>query len=223
MKKIKLYILFLFTGITITTFSQNKNPYIDNSEEYTKVITGRAAKIINELGIEDSSKYYRVLSIIVEQYRNISATHDFKDALIKKQKEQDSPYKESKIIAVKDSTYAALRILHAHFIAGLATELGPEQIEKVKEGMTYGRFQRDLNVFYDMIPELTDEQKRYIYTAMYEARELAMDEGSSKNKHKVFDKYRGRINNYLSAEGYDLKQKRIEWEERLKKEKEQNK
>ena len=33
-----------------------------------------------------------------------------------------------------------------------------------------------------------------------------MDRASSKEKHAVFGKYKGRINNYLSKQGYDLKQ-----------------
>jgi hypothetical protein len=32
-----------------------------------------------------------------------------------------------------------------------------------------------------------------------------MDEGTSDEKHKVFGKYKGRINNYLAAAGYNLK------------------
>jgi hypothetical protein len=74
-----------------------------------------------------------------------------------------------------------------------------------------------------MLPRLTDEQKRYIFIALYQARELAMDEGSSDAKHAVFGKYKGRINNYLSAQGYDLAKESKAWEERLKKEKESKK
>jgi hypothetical protein len=40
---------------------------------------------------------------------------------------------------------------------------------------------------------------------LVEAREIAMDCGSSEEKHYWFGKYKGKINNYLSAEGYDLK------------------
>jgi hypothetical protein len=43
-----------------------------------------------------------------------------------------------------------------------------------------------------------------------------MDKGSAKDKHAVFDKTRGRINNYLSKEGYDLKQASKDWAERRK-------
>ncbi|HOB33816.1 MAG TPA: DUF3826 domain-containing protein, partial [Verrucomicrobiota bacterium] len=34
---------------------------------------------------------------------------------------------------------------------------------------------------------------------------IAMDQGSSNEKHAIFNKYKGRINNYLVRAGYDLK------------------
>ncbi|MBN2610018.1 MAG: DUF3826 domain-containing protein [Bacteroidales bacterium] len=215
--KFSLIFLFLFNGY-LTSFSQSKNPYLNFSEDYTNVITARSAKIVNTLDIADSMKYYRVLSIIVEQYRNLSATHDFKDALIKQKKDQNITDKDAQINSVKDSANAALYLMHARFLAVLASELDANQIEKVKDGMTYNVMHNTYNAFLDMLPELTGDQKRYIYTALYEARELAMDESSSKAKHAMFGKYKGRINNYLSAQGYDLAKRSKEWQERLKNE-----
>jgi Protein of unknown function (DUF3826) len=59
-------------------------------------------------------------------------------------------------------------------------------------------------------------QKTKIYEWLKEAREIAMDAESSDKKHAVFGKYKGRINNYLSAEGYDLKKATEEWQQRIK-------
>ncbi|MNR53744.1 hypothetical protein D3C85_1738080 [compost metagenome] len=42
-----------------------------------------------------------------------------------------------------------------------------------------------------------------------------MDGGSSKEKHAWFGKYKGRINNYLSKEGYDLTKEREGWNKRI--------
>ncbi len=70
--------------------------------------------------------------------------------------------------------------------------------------------------------ELTEEQKKYIYAALVEAREHAMDGGSSKEKHGWFGKYKGRINNYLSKAGYDLNKESTDWHKRVE-EREKNK
>jgi len=49
---------------------------------------------------------------------------------------------------------------------------------------------------------------------LLEAREHAMDAESSDKKHAWFGKYKGRINNYLSSEGYDLKKAGEDWTKR---------
>jgi len=67
-----------------------------------------------------------------------------------------------------------------------------------------------------LLPDLSDEQKREILANLVEAREQAMDGGSSEEKHGIFGKYKGRINNYLSEQGYDLKAAEKERAERKK-------
>jgi hypothetical protein len=82
--------------------------------------------------------------------------------------------------------------------------------------MTYRIVPITYAAYQDMIPNLTKAQKQQIYTWLLEAREIAMDAESSEKKHAVFGKYKGRINNYLSAAGYDLKKEGEEWEKRKK-------
>jgi hypothetical protein len=79
-------------------------------------------------------------------------------------------------------------------------------VDGVKDGMTYGVAKGTYDVYMKMCPDLTDDQRRRIKAWLLEARELAMDKGSAKAKHAVFGKYKGKINNYLSAAGYDLKE-----------------
>jgi hypothetical protein len=57
-----------------------------------------------------------------------------------------------------------------------------------------------------MFPQLTPAQRERIRSWLEDAREEAMDAGTSREKHSVFGRYKGRINNFLSAAGYDLKQ-----------------
>ena len=105
---------------------------------------------------------------------------------------------------------------HRRFVSDLRKELNNEQIEKVKDGLTYGVLPKTYSGYQDMLPELTAKQKAEILKWLKEAREHAMDGGTSEEKHAWFGKYKGRINNYLSSEGYDLKKAGEEWEKRIR-------
>ena len=72
--------------------------------------------------------------------------------------------------------------------------------------------QLDPNLF----DRASDEEKAQMYAWLTEARELAIDAEGSKQKHEVFNKYKGRVNNYLSKRGYDLNKEREAWFKRLK-------
>ena len=82
--------------------------------------------------------------------------------------------------------------------------------------MTYDVLHVTYNGYNNMILNLTEEQKKQIMTWLIEAREFAMDAESSDKKHAWFGKYKGRINNYLSAQGYNLKKEGEDWEKRIK-------
>jgi hypothetical protein len=47
-----------------------------------------------------------------------------------------------------------------------------------------------------------------------------VDGESSDKKHQIFGKYKGRINNYLAAQGYNVRDEEHAWQERIKERKE---
>ena len=184
------------------------NTLSDAEAAYSRTLTQRVEKIIATLAIADSAKSNRVHVIIAQQYRDLRGTHDARDAKIKAAKSQAGANKEIVAGATKaaqDEARSKLDPLHANYLAKLSAELSPEQVDKVKDGMTYGVLPLTYGVYLKMYPDLTDEQKRKIKDWLTEARELAMDGSTSDEKHAVFGKYKGRINNYLSAAGYDAK------------------
>lgn len=186
--------------------------------DYEKVLTERTGKIVQTLGITDSVQYKAVMNTIVHQYMDLNAIHDQYKVAVAAIK-ADSFKGVDKAAAVRqqeEKKQAALRALHQQFIASLSARLNATQVEQVKDGMTYRVLPGTFSAYQDMLPQLTAAQKEQIYTWLVEARELAMDEGTSGDKHKVFGKYKGRINNYLSEAGYDLKKETAAWQQRLK-------
>ena len=118
--------------------------------------------------------------------------------------------------AAENEKDAALCRSHFAFPASLSLFLNEEQIEAVKDGMTYGVVKVTYEATLDMIPSLKEEEKVQIYAWLVEAREFAMDAENSNKKHAAFGKYKGRINNYLAKRGYNLTKEREEWAKRVK-------
>ncbi len=217
----KLGILFLLFAFCNLSAQQYADP------EYVKVTNERAAKIVEKLALNDKQKETAVTNIIAQQFRDLSKIQDERDAAVKKVKDDSSLTKEKqneKIDKLKADADKSIDKLHKAYLKKLKTQLNEAKITEVKDGMTYGVLPITVTAYNDMIPTLTEAQKKYIYDALVEAREHAMDGGSSKEKHAWFGKYKGRINNYLSKEGYDLTKEREGWNKRIaEKEKNQKK
>ncbi len=199
MKKYLLGLLFIHYYLfispvgaqTVALKTEGQDP------QYVETIKGRAQKIVDGLQLTDVQKTENVRNIIANRYFLLNDIHAKYD---KKTQE--------------DALYAELYKHHFELASALALYLTEEQIDAVKDGMTYGRLKRDYNAQLEMIPTLTNEEKAQILIWLKEAREYAMDAADSKGKHFWFDKYRGRTNNWLSARGYDLKKERDEWMKR---------
>ena len=169
----------------------------------------RAEKITAALKLADPAKAAHVRDLIARQYADLSVIHSARDVAIKAAKEKGAMDKTAGMQATKaarDTATAAQDKLHPEYLARLATELTPAQIDQVKEGMTYGVAPLTFRVYQEMLPNLTEEQKGQILAWLTEAREHAMDASTSEEKHAWFGKYKGRINNYLSKAGIDMKQ-----------------
>lgn len=214
--KLSGLLIFLFFLFTFQGFTQTKS---GQDAEYTKTITKRADKIVAVLGISDSVKYKKVRDVIVQQYRNLNDIYTERDNKLKAAKalkDTNKPLAEEQIKNAENEVLARLYILHSDYISKLLMYLNPEQLDQVKDGMTYGVLPITYKGYCDMVLGLTDEQKLQIKIWLTEAREHSMDAGSSDEKHAWFGKYKGRINNYLSAAGYDMKKEGEEWQKRIK-------
>ena len=185
--------------LTITAVAQDVALKTEGQDpQYVETIKGRAQKIVDGLKLADAQKAENVRNIIANRYFLLNDIH----AKYDKKTQQDA-------------LQAELYKHHFELASALAFYLTEEQIDAVKDGMTFGRLKRDYQAQLDMIPSLKEEEKLQILIWLKEAREFAMDCGDSKQKHFWFDKYRGRTNNWLSARGYDLKKEREAWQKRI--------
>ena len=196
MRKV-LYVAIL----SLFTLTANAQQVVLNDEgrdsAYVENIKGRAQKIVDGRQLTDSEQARAVRNIIANRYFLLNDIH--------------AKYDKSQ----QDALQAELYRHHFELASALALYLNDEQIDAVKDGMTFGRLKRDYQATQDMIPSLSDFEKRQVLIWLKEAREYAMDAADSKGKHFWFDKYRGRTNNWLSSRGYDLKKERDNWMKRI--------
>ena len=209
MKKIVLMSLLLLCGwISAGAVDLNKE---NRDPKYVESIVNRSQKIVDKLGLTDVKAAEDVCNIIANRYFELNDIYEIRDAKVKTVKESGltGDAKNEALKAAENEKDAALYRSHFAFPASLSLFLNEEQIEAVKDGMTY-------EATLDMIPSLKEEEKVQIYAWLVEAREFAMDAENSNKKHAAFGKYKGRINNYLAKRGYNLTKEREEWAKRVK-------
>jgi hypothetical protein len=194
----KVLLAALVSLLTITASAQLVVLNDDGRDSaYVESIVKRSQKIVDGLQLDDQKTARNVRNIIANRYFLLNDIHSKYDK--SQQAERD----------------AELYRHHFELASTLALYLNEEQIDAVKDGMTFGRLKRDYQATQDMIPSLSDFEKQQILIWLKEAREYAMDAADSKGKHFWFDKYRGRTNNWLSSRGYDLKKERDDWMKRI--------
>lgn len=200
--------ILLSAMISLLTLTANAQlvplDYEGRDSAYVENIKGRAQKIVDGLQLTDQKQARAVRNIIANRYFQLNDIH--------------AKYDKTQ----QDALQAELYKHHFELVSALSVYLSDEQIDAVKDGMTFGRLKRDYQATQDMIPTLSDFEKQQILIWLKEAREFALDAADSKGKHFWFDKYRGRTNNWLSARGYDLKKERDAWMKRIEEQKNVN-
>lgn len=200
--------ILLSAMISLLTLTANAQlvplDYEGRDSAYVENIKGRAQKIVDGLQLTDQKQARAVRNIIANRYFLLNDIH--------------AKYDKTQ----QDALQAELYKHHFELVSALSVYLSDEQIDAVKDGMTFGRLKRDYQATQDMIPTLSDFEKQQILIWLKEAREFALDAADSKGKHFWFDKYRGRTNNWLSARGYDLKKERDAWMKRIEEQKNVN-
>lgn len=164
-----------------------------------------SGKIMTALNLTDKSKAESVRNLIAHQYQQVSKIHVAKTARMDAaqklpkeaaEKENQAAWEESKVKLDKQRDL---------FIAALSRFLDKDQVELVKNEITGQGLKKEYEKFQALLPDLTVEQKKKVYDYLVEARENAMNVLTSRERNQWFAKFRGRANNYLAAQGYNLR------------------
>jgi len=207
-----LLTLFVSSAHAVELDTKNRDP------KYVATIVERSKKVVDKLSLKNAETATNVTNIVANRYFKLNDIYAKRDSDVAKIKRSvlAGEAKKSALTAAQDAKEAALYRSHFAFPAELSMFLDESQIEAVKDGITFGVVKVTYEATLDMIPTLKDEEKTQILAWLKEAREFSIDAENSNKKHEAFGKYKGRINNYLSARGYDLVKEREGWYARIK-------
>src|SRR5690242_19115805 len=137
--KIGRFSFFISVLFSATVFAQDANNLNDKEAAYIRTITSRAEKIVSTLGISDSLKAKHITAVIADQYKNLNTVYTERDDQLKIVKQKGLPKEaaDSEIKNIEASVDRKIKPLHTAFLSELLSELTPEQVTKVKDGMTY--------------------------------------------------------------------------------------
>jgi len=192
--------------------AQSTPPFTPEELEavYTEAIARRSAAIVELLALNDVAKSNTLHGIITAQYRALRARDEAMDELFKAlgKYAPDAATNRAAILPIVSKP------LHDQFLAQLAAELPPQQVETVKDKMTYHKVEVTYNAYCEILPNLSSEDKAMILAVLKVAREEAMDGGSADEKSAIFQKHKDQINARLSKKGFDVAKATAEWEAR---------
>lgn len=200
-----LLILFVFS-VAVSASDSKLNTRNLPADAVTEA-QQNAAKVLDKLSLTNDSIRKNIQTVIANRYlelREIHHNYDERNKVI----EATSLSKEKKAEELERSYYQYNSDLYRSrfdYVAWLHFYLNQEQVETVKDAMTYNLFHVRYNDFLDLLPNLKETEKNRVYHWLIEAREFSMDFETARKMRQMFTKYRGRINNYLASRGYDLR------------------
>ena len=157
------------------------------------------------LNLSDKIKAESVRNLIAHQYQQVSKIHGAKTARMDAARKLQKEEAEKENQAAWEESKAKLDKQRDLFIAALSRFLDKDQVELVKNEITGQGLKKEYEKFQALLPGLTAEQKKKVYDYLVEARDNAMNVLTSRERNQWFAKFRGRANNYLSAQGYNLR------------------
>jgi hypothetical protein len=173
---------------------------------YTASIENRTEDILKPLALTDAAKSNAVHDILIAQYRLMRARDMLIDAKL------EAAGKEISYANRAGELESESKPLHDYFIAQLSKVLSPEDVEKIKDKMTYNKVKITADAYNSIVPGLTDADKMKIMELLKVAREKAIDGGSASEKSSIFQEYKNQINDYLDAHGHDVAKAYKDWE-----------
>ncbi len=214
MKTFTLLLALILTGASASLHAQTNAPVAPTDEARAQATLDKHANpILAALNLNDAKKESVVKAALAEYLGELDAWHKQNDTQAKaawagfntahgKRDEVATEAADAKI----NDTYASFQPAHDKFITQLSTVLTPEQVETVEDTLSINKVKITYNVYQQIFPNLTPEQNAFILKNLKQAREDSLNAAAMTDKSAFFKEYKTKIEAYLTAQGYDVKQ-----------------
>jgi hypothetical protein len=170
--------------------------------KFEESIERRAGETVAEMKLTDAAKAERVKERFKQHFRDIQSwdvAHgkDRAETFNALRKDKENATLQAKL----DGYNAQLQAMQSKFFEEMDAQLTPEQVELIKNRLIGGRYEHNLRGFqaeYDLPPE----EWAKVVAMWQQARDEAMPLGTAAAKDQLFAIYKGKVNNYLSKQGY---------------------
>jgi hypothetical protein len=186
----------------------------------------RTTSLLKELKLADAGKETKVRTILESYFTAMEKWHAVNDPALTPLWSEwaalRSPPSKDEAAAAKvgekiDAIYTSFRPQHDAFLAALAQEISPADIDKIKNSLTRSPgMDRTANAYIEMIPQFTDADKAFVRERFAIAREQAIDTTTGKEIDSFFKRQKVLVEAYIDQKGYDYRKSREVWVAKLK-------
>lgn len=179
----------------------------------------RAASLLKELKLTDAAKETKVRTILESHFATMEKWHAANDPTLTPlwsewtaARNQPTKAEATKVGEKIDAVYASFRPQRDAFLAALAKEISPADIEKIKNSLTRSPgMDRTANAYIEIVPTFTDADKAFVRERFAIAREQSIDTTADKEVVAFFKRQKDIVEAYIDEKGYNYKKSREAW------------
>jgi hypothetical protein len=180
--------------------------------KYRATIRQRADKAVAAAKVTEATARASCLEWVEWHYVSIFDVHAARDRAIAADKSN-----AVHVAAVRKIAAANVAFIHRMFVAGLRGSVVETQVDAIQDSMTYNVRPTTERVYAEMLPMLKSDEVTRIAALLRQGRDEAIVAGDANEKHEKFRIAKGKITNFLSSRGYDMKAAAAAWAEKQKK------
>lgn len=185
----------------------------------------RAQSYVDSLKLNDKEKEARVKAVILKHIKAVRDWHN--DHPFTSVPKGINPRTGEQMTDVHRDVIACSAkptSVHENLMTGLRKDLTEEQVEKVLDLYTIGKFHFTLKGFKAIVPNMTEKEEAYVIQQLRLAREQAVDYKTMKGEiSAIFEIYKDNIERYFNENGRNWRKMYKEYTDKLKAEKEAKK